>query len=337
MRLRTSHPSGPGYRRIKQGRGFRFVDADGLGITDEQERHRVRELVIPPAWREVWICPWPNGHVQAVGTDDAGRRQYLYHPQFRAQQEQAKHARVLEVAVALPAVRRRVVRDLGGRGLTRERVLALGVRLLDLGFFRVGDKQYTRTNDSYGLTTVRRDQVTCRSGEIGFDYPAKSGRQYCRELVDDESFTVVQALLRRQGGTDQLIEYWEGRRWHQVEGSDLNEHLHTLSGHCITTKDFRTWHATVLAAVALAVSAEAAKNSKAARKRAASRAVREVANYLGNTPAVCRASYINPRLFELFDEGVTIEAALPDLGARGQKGPLATQGPVEEAVLRLLT
>ncbi|TYR63192.1 DNA topoisomerase IB [Streptomyces parvus] len=337
MRLRTSHPSGPGYRRIKQGRGFRFVDADGRRITDEQERHRVRELVIPPAWREVWICPWPSGHLQAVGTDEAGRRQYLYHPQFRAQQERAKHERVLEAAVALPKVKRRVVRDLAGRGLTRQRVLALGVRLLDLGFFRVGDQQYTHTNDSYGLTTVRRDQVTCRGGEIGFDCPAKSGRQYCRELVDDESFTVVRALLRRQGGTDRLLEYWEGRRWHQVEGSDLNEHLQSLSGHPITTKDFRTWHATVLAAVALAVSAGAAKTSKAARRRAASRAVREVANYLGNTPAVCRASYINPRVFELFEEGVTVEAALPDLGARRGKGPLATQGPVEEAVLSLLS
>ncbi|MFF3030924.1 hypothetical protein ACFVS7_07925 [Streptomyces rubiginosohelvolus] len=154
-----------------------------------------------------------------------------------------------------------MVRDLGGRGLTRERVLALGARLVDLGFFRVGDKQYTRTNVSCGLTTVRRDQVTCRSGEIGFDYPAKSGRQYSRELVDEESDTVAQALLRRQGGTDRLIEYGEGRRWHQVEGSDLNEHLHTLSGRSITTKGFRTWHATVLAAVALAVSAEVAKDS----------------------------------------------------------------------------
>ncbi|MFH9118583.1 DNA topoisomerase IB [Streptomyces globisporus] len=337
MRLRTSHPSGPGYRRIKQGRGFSFVDVDGQPITDEQERRRLRELVIPPAWREVWVCPWPNGHVQAVGTDDAGRRQYLYHPQFRAQQEQAKHERVLEVAVALPEVRRRAMRDLGGRGLTRERVLALGVRLLDLGFFRVGNRQYTDTNDSYGLTTVRRDQVTCRGGEISFDYPAKSGRQYCRELVDDESFAVVRALLRRQGGSDRLMEYWEGRHWHPVEGNDLNAHLHNLSGHPITTKDFRTWHATVLAAVALAVSVQAAGTSKAARQRAASRAVREVANYLGNTPAVCRASYINPRLFELFDEGVTIADALPDLGVRGRRGPLATQGPVEEAVLRLLS
>jgi DNA topoisomerase-1 len=337
MRLRTSHPSGPGYRRLRHGRGFRFVDADGRRITDEGERRRLKELVIPPAWEDVWICPWPSGHVQAVGTDDAGRRQYLYHQQFRAQQEQAKHDRVLEVAVALPRVRRQVGRDLRGRGLTRERVLALAVRLLDLGFFRVGDEHYTEANDSYGLTTVRRDQVTCRGGKIGFDYPAKSGKQYCRELVDDESYAAVRALLRRRGGGVRLLEYWKGGAWNEVTGSDLNQHLHDLSGRAITTKDFRTWHATVLAAVALAVSRNAAETSKTARTRAASRAVREVADYLGNTPAVCRASYINPRLFELFDEGVTIEGALADLGLPDRKGPLATQGPVEQAVLKLLS
>ncbi|WAE64565.1 hypothetical protein OUQ49_01825 [Streptomyces cavourensis] len=142
-----------------------------------------------------------------------------------------------------------------------------------------------------------------RGGKISFDYPAKSRRRYCRGLVDEESFSVVRALLKRRGGTDRLIEYWEGRRWHQVEGSELNEHLHAVSGHPITTKDFRTWHATVLTAVALAVCVEASESSEAARKRPSSRGVREVANYLGNTPAVCRASYINPRLFELFDEG----------------------------------
>ncbi|PVD02131.1 hypothetical protein DBP19_00055 [Streptomyces sp. CS090A] len=164
----------------------------------------------------------------------------------------------------------------------------------------------------------------------------RQGAGVARGLVDEESFSVVRALLRRRGGTDRLIEYWEGRRWHQVEGGELNEHLHAVSGHPITTKDFRTWHATVLTAVALAVSVEASESSEAARKRPSSRAVREVANYLGNTPAVCRASYINPRLFELFDEGVTIEA-VPDLGAHGRSGPPATKGPVEEAVLRLLS
>ncbi|MEV4331714.1 DNA topoisomerase IB [Streptomyces sp. NPDC049597] len=337
MRLRTSRPAGPGLRRVRHGRGFRYLDAEGRTLVDGAERYRVRALAIPPAWTDVWICPWPNGHIQAVGTDAAGRRQYLYHQRFREQQEAAKHERVLEAAARLPRVRQRVSRDLRGGGLGRGRVLALGVRLLDLGFFRVGDEHYTETNDSYGLTTVLRDQVTCRGGEIGFDYPAKSGRRYCRELVDEESFTAVRALLRRGGGGDRLLAYWEDRMWHDVSGDELNRHLHRLAGRPLTSKDFRTWHATVLAAVALGVSAPAARTSQAARRRATSRAVREVADYLGNTPAVCRSSYINPRLFELYDEGVTIESALGDLGREDRPGVLATQGPVEAAVLRLLT
>ncbi|MEU0368867.1 DNA topoisomerase IB [Streptomyces sp. NPDC006283] len=337
MRFCTSDPSGPGYRRRRHGRGFRYAGTDGRPIRAGPELERIRALVIPPAWTEVWICPHPNGHIQAVGTDDAGRRQYLYHPRFREQQEAAKHGRVLEVGAALPRLRARVSRDLDARGLTRSRVLALGVRLLDLGFFRVGDGHYTRSNESYGLTTVLREQVTCRAGEVGFDYPAKSGRRYCREIVDDQAFAAVRCLLRRREEGERLFAYWQAPDWHEISGADLNECLRDLSGRDITSKDFRTWHATVLAAVALAVSAPVAETSQAARRRAASRAVNEVAQYLGNTPSVCRASYINPRLFELFEQGKTIAPILGELGADHRPGMLATQGPVEEAVIRLLS
>jgi DNA topoisomerase I len=182
MRLRTSDPSAAGLRRERRGRGFRYLDTSGAVIDDAAQVARIRSLVIPPAWREVWICPWSSGHIQAVGTDDAGRRQYLYHPRFRERQEQAKHEHVLEVAAGLPALRERVADSLDARGLGRERVLACAVRLLDLGFFRIGSDVYAQRNGSFGLTTMLREHVTCRSGEIVFEYPAKSGKQQFRAL-----------------------------------------------------------------------------------------------------------------------------------------------------------
>ncbi|MDQ1050518.1 DNA topoisomerase-1 [Streptomyces sp. V4I2] len=284
----------------------------------------------------MWICPWPNGHLQAVGTDAAGRRQYLYHERFRAQQDQAKHEHVREVARALPQLRERVAADLGGRGLSRERVTACAVRLLDLGFFRIGSDRHTRYSETYGLTTMLREHVTCRRDEITFSYPAKGGTDIVRALVDDQALAVVRAPLRRPRGGDRLLVYWERGAWRELHGGDLNEALRRLAGTDITAKDFRTWHATVLAAVALSVTAEAARATPAARRRQTSRAVREVSHYLGNTPAVCRASYIDPRVFELFEEGRTIAPVLTRLGEHRNFGRPATQGAVEAAVLDLL-
>jgi DNA topoisomerase IB len=336
VRLRTSSCDGPGYTRVRSGRGFRYLDARGERLTDADALARIRALVIPPAWREVWICPWPNGHLQAVGTDDAGRRQYLYHEEFRARQDEAKHAHVREVARALPDLRARVRADLDDRGLTRPRVTACAVRLLDLGFFRIGSDSHTRENHTYGLTTMLREHVTCGRGEIAFNFPAKSGVRMVRALVDEDAEKVVRALLRRPRGGDRLLAYYEGRAWHELHGSDLNEALRRLSGTDITAKDFRTWHATVLAAVAVSVTAEAGRDSKAARKRQTTRAVKEVSRYLGNTPAVCRSSYIDPRVFEAFEQGHTIAPALSRLGEHGDFGRPATQGAVEAAVLELL-
>ncbi|UNO43814.1 DNA topoisomerase IB [Streptomyces sp. MST-110588] len=320
---------------MRHGRGFRYLDADGRPLTGAQ-RQRAIDLVIPPAWEDVWICPWDNGHIQAVGTDAAGRRQYLYHQDFRAEQERAKHEHVLRAAACLPEVRVRTAGLLEQRGLTRDRVLACGVRLLDLGFFRVGGESYARDNGTYGLATMLRDHARCRGGEIGFTYEGKGGKEQCRALVDPAAYAVVRALLRRRDDGPRLFAYWERGAWHEVRSADLNETLRELAGLDITAKDFRTWHATVLAAVGLAVSAPAAE-APTARKRAVSRVVREVSGYLGNTPAVCRASYINPRLFELFEAGRTIAPDLEHLGEGGRFGLPATQGPVEEAVRRLLT
>ncbi|MGW6274792.1 DNA topoisomerase IB [Streptomyces sp. NPDC055060] len=335
-RLRTSDVDGPGIRRVRSGRGFRYTDASGRPVTDPAEKERLRGLVIPPAWRDVWICPWPNGHLQAVGTDDAGRRQYLYHPHFRERQESAKHEHVLEVGAVLPQVRAHIAEDLEGRGLSRERVLACAGRMLDLGFFRIGNETYRRDNGTYGLTTLLKEHVSVRRGEVCVTYPAKYSKTQARALIDPPACKVLRALLRRGEPDSRLFAYWQGRAWHELHAAELNDYLRARAGTDITAKDFRVWHATVLAAVALAVSAPVADESKAARKRAVTRAVREVSGYLGNTPAVCRASYINPRVVELFEEGHTIADTLERLGDGAPFGHPATQGPVEEAVLRLL-
>ncbi|MEU6852352.1 DNA topoisomerase IB [Actinacidiphila alni] len=335
MRLRTSDRHRPGWRRVRHGRGFRYLDQDGRPL-DAERKQRVKDLVIPPAWTDVWICPWPNGHLQAVGTDAAGRRQYLYHPDFRARQEQAKHAHVREVAAALPRLRERTEAGLREHGLTRGRVLSCAVRLLDLGFFRVGSAGYSLDNGTYGLTTMLREHTECRRGEVRFSYPAKGAKHMVRAVADEQTCATVRALLRRAGDGEELFAYWEGRAWHTVDSAALNACLRDFSGADITAKDFRTWHATVLAAVALAVSWPVACRSRTGRRKAVARAVQEVSHYLGNTPAVCRASYIDPRVIELFEEGHTVAADLDRLGEGTDFGRPATQGAVERAVLALL-
>ncbi|MCB5167376.1 DNA topoisomerase IB [Streptomyces bambusae] len=335
MRLRTSDPHAPGWRRVRHGRGFRYLDADGRPLAPA-DRDRVRALVIPPAWQDVWVCPWPNGHIQAVGTDAAGRRQYLYHPHFREQQDAAKHEHVQRVARSLPRLREQVAQDLTGRGLTRLRVLACLTRLLDLGFLRIGGERYARDNGSFGLTTLRREHVTCRNGEIRLHFPAKSGKEVERSLVDEQAHAVVRALLRRRDDGERLFAYWEHGAWHEVHAEDLNAYLRERAGRDVTAKDFRTWYATVLAAVALAVSEGTADAPRARRSKVVARAVREVSEYLGNTPAVCRASYIHPRIIELYEDGETVSAALGELGENGTFGEPATHGRVERAVLQLL-
>jgi len=324
----------PGIRRVRRGRGFGYRDAGGEPIDDADTLDRIRSLAVPPAWREVWICADPCGHIQATGTDAAGRRQYLYHPVWRQRRDLAKFDRVLDVAARLPALREVVQSDLAGNGLTRRRVLAAAVRLLDLGFFRVGGEQYAESNGSYGLATLRREHVSVHSGVLTFDYPAKGGKQRIQHVADEPVVRVVRALLRRRGGGEELLAYRLQHRWVDVRSDDINAHLRELLGIEVSAKDFRTWNATVLAAVALAVSRHA--RSESARQRAVSRAMREVADYLGNTPAVCRSSYVDPRVVDRYRQGRTIAGDLDRLGANVEFGSLATQGAVEQAVLALL-
>ncbi|MFG3103675.1 DNA topoisomerase IB [Streptomyces sp. NPDC048182] len=335
MRLHHSRPTDPGYLRRHHGRGHRYLTPAGRPLRDEDQLKRITALVIPPAWRDVWICTRANGHLQAVGTDAAGRRQYLYHPQFRAEQEAAKHEHVLDVAEALPALREAVEGHLGDRGLSRRRVLATAVRMLDLGFFRIGSERYTELNNSYGLTTLTRAHTQCRAGEVTLTYTGKHGKDQVQAVVDPLACRTLTALNRRRGGGDRLLAYWARPDWHDVNGDDVNAYLKEIAGLEVTAKDFRTWHATVMAAIALAVS-QGTAHSETARRRAVAHAAREVSHYLGNTPAVCRASYINPRVVELYEEGVTVAAALPKLGGEGTWGVPATHGPAERAVLRML-
>jgi DNA topoisomerase I len=334
-RLRRADCSTPGIMRRGRGRGFEYLDASGTRIEDAEVLERVRELVIPPAWADVWICPHPFGHIQAVGTDAAGRRQYLYHPRWRARRDQEKFDEMLRFARILPRLRRTAAAHLGLPDLRRERVLACALRLLDRGFFRVGSEGYAEQNKTYGLATMQKRHVTLGpEGLLTFDYAAKGGKRRVQSVVDPQVYDVVTRLLRRRGGGSDLLAYKNGRRWVDVRSDDINEYIKEITGDGFSAKDFRTWHATVLAAVALAVSGGAAA-SPTARKRAIARAVKEVAHYLGNTPAVCRASYIDPRVFDRYNDGVTIGGALERLGDVDLGEP-STQGPVEAAVLDLL-
>ena len=335
-RLRRSDCSGPGITRRGRGKGFEYISHEGRKIKDAEVLARIAELRIPPAWEDVWICPHAYGHLQATGVDDAGRKQYLYHERWREHRDREKFDEMIEFAQALPRMRERVASDLATKGMARERVLACAVRLLDRGFFRVGGEDYAVENETYGLATMRKEHVTLeRSGAITFDYPAKSGQRRIQSLVDPDVFEVVKQLKRRRGGGDELLAYKEGARWRDVKSPDINEYVKEVTGGDFSAKDFRTWNATVLAAVALAVSAQA-NNTKTGSKRAITRAVKEVAHYLGNTPAVCRSSYIDPRVFDRFQGGVTIDGVLPEFVEGVDSDNANLQGAVEEAVADLI-
>ncbi len=333
--LRRSDPDGPGIRRRRRGRGFSYLGPDAAPVKDPATLARIKALVIPPAWQHVWICADPLGHIQAIGTDVAGRRQYRYHDLWRQQRDHDKHDRVRQFGAALPAIRVTVGEHLQARGLTRERVLAAAIRLIDLGFFRSGGAEYAEQNGTYGLATIRKEHVTLTKDQLVFEYIAKGAKAREQAVAEDLVCAAVRSMRRRTGGGDQLLVYRSGPCWHDVTAADINDYLREISGGDYTAKDFRTWHATVLAAVGLAVS-EAAAETDSGCKRAIARVVQEVADYLGNTPAVARASYIDPRVIDLYQQGRTIAAALGELGRGTHFGDLATRGRAEKAVLNLL-
>ena len=335
-RLRRADLNGPGISRRGRGAGWEYFDEDGEKIGDLETLERIRELAIPPAWKDVWICPYPNGHIQAVGTDAAGRKQYRYHEAWRERRDTIKFERMADFARALPDVREATATHLRKRGFPRERVLACAVRLLDRGFFRIGGEEYAEENESYGLATIRKSHVTLNgNGVIAFDYPAKSGKRQVRSVVDPPVYRVVESLKKRRAGGPELLAYERDGVWFDVKSDDINAYIKETTGGDFTAKDFRTWTGTVLAAVGLAVSGPVA-TSQTGRKRAMTRAIKEVAHYLGNTPAVARASYIDPRVFDRYASGVTIGGALEALGDVAELGEPAFQGAIEAAVLDLL-
>ena len=328
--LKRVRCTGPGISRRRQGRGFTYVHPNGQRVHDDETLVRIRSLAIPPAWQDVWICPDERGHLQAVGTDGAGRKQYLYHDAWRARRDRQKFDRVLRLARRLPSMRKVCDRDIASRGLSRERALAGAIRLLDLGFFLIGSEAYTEENGSFGLATLRRSHVRVSGNEVRFDFAAKGGHRRIQAIQDPALARLTGSLLRRKGGGPELLAFRDGKTWRDVRSEDINAYLKDLAEEEISAKDFRTWHATVLMAALLA-SQEEGLTSVTSRKRVVSTVVKEVAEALGNTPAVCRASYIDPRVIERFLNGETI-----DLPRGRDLTDDRTRAAVESAVLDLL-
>jgi DNA topoisomerase IB len=308
------------------------VYADDAGTrlpADEVER--IKSLAIPPAWVDVWICPLANGHIQAVGTDAAGRKQYLYHPDWRTRRDQAKFDRVTRIAKELAKTRASVAEHLALEGMPLQRAAATAVRLLDLGYFRIGSDTYTDDNGSFGLTTLERRHVTRQGEKLVFSFVGKSGVEHTIEIDDALSIASVETMRRRKSKEQRLLAYKELRTWAALDAARVNDYLREFTGGDMTAKDFRTWHATVLAAAALAESEEPG-DTKASRKRAIRQAMVEVSEYLGNTPAIAKASYVDPRVVDLYEGGTTISAAT----RKRHKTPELRQAALERAVLKML-
>ncbi len=335
-RLKRVDCSSPGIHRRKSGKGFTYLDQNGNKIVDETVLTRIRTLAIPPAWSDVWICVHPMGHIQAVGLDARGRKQYRYHDVWRLKRDVEKFDHMLDFAKALPEIRETSSLHLAQVGLHRERVLACAVRLLDLGFFRIGTEGYAEENQTYGLATIRKSHVKIVGDVITFDYIAKSGKRRIQSVADPDVLDVVRELKARRGGGPELLAWRNGSSWVDVKSADVNAYIKEATGGDFSAKDFRTWSATVLAAVALAVSSGVAR-SESGRKRAIARAMKEVATYLGNTPAVCRSSYVDPRVVDYYTGGATVIDALVSLDEGTGLGGLHTHGAIEQAVLALLS
>jgi DNA topoisomerase I len=333
--LRRSDPSAPGYTRVHRAHGFVYLDSSGSPIDDPQTLARIHALVIPPAWRDVWICPDPLGHLQATGVDAAGRRQYLYHEFWREQQDHVKFEHMEHFARALPEMRESLLATMGhGRELDRRRVLACAIHLLDVGMFRVGSDVYEKEDGHLGLSTIAKSNVSIKADGILFDYVAKEGVRQVHLVQDPPCVEVVSALKRRRGGGAHLLAFRELGAWHQVHAHLINERLKALIGDSFSAKNFRTWNGTLLAAVSVATKGGEARSERA-RQRVIAQAARDVAEVLGNRPAVARSSYIDPRVFDRYLSGWTLASELQMIERRGLDEE-RRRAEIERAVLELL-
>lgn len=316
----------PGITRIRSGGGFRYRLPEGGFLRDPQVVSRIRALAIPPAWTQVWICPREDGHLQATGRDARGRKQYRYHPRFRAEREGTKYGRLLLFGTALPRLRARVEEDLARRGLPREKVLALIVRLLERTLIRVGNREYTKHNRSFGLTTMRDRHVDIDGATVRFEFRGKSGKWQSVRIMDRRLASLVRRCQEMPG--QELFQYEEDGKRQSITSSDVNAYLKEVMGEEFTAKDFRTWSGTVLAALALR--SLRPYDAGPGSKRRLARAIEDVAKRLGNTPAICRKCYVHPAVVEAWMDGVTIPAI------RRKTDPLALYRSAETAVLALL-
>jgi DNA topoisomerase-1 len=287
-----------GLRRLAHGKGFSYVDEDGRTVKDEATLARIKALVIPPAWTSVWICPDPNGHIQAVGRDQKGRKQYRYHPDWRADRDARKYDRMAAFGRALPKLRKRLAVDLARRGLPREKVLAAVVSLLELTLIRVGNDEYAKTNKSFGLTTMQKRHLKLAGGGAVFEFKGKSGKMHKTGFRDRRLARIVAACQELRG--QRLFQYLDedGQR-RAIESSDVNDYIRAACGEDFSAKDFRTWYGSLAALEALSTSPK--PETKTEAKRTLNTCVKAVAGLLGNTPAVCRAAYIHPKVLEAFE------------------------------------
>ncbi|HEX7021556.1 MAG TPA: hypothetical protein VF171_01785 [Trueperaceae bacterium] len=311
-RLRYVSDEEAGYRRRRRGRGFSYHDETGEVITDPNVRARIENLAIPPAWTDVWICRSGNGHIQATGRDEAGRKQYIYHPKWREVRDHAKFGHLIAFGEALPGLRRRVRRDLQKGDLDLRQVTAAVIKLMDATLIRVGNRSYAKTNHSYGLTTLRDKHVHIEGERIELSFTGKAGLEHDISLRNEQLARIVQQCEDIPGY--ELFQYvGEDGEKHVLDSSDVNLYLAEVSGNGVTAKDFRTWGGTVLAAEHLSDAGQPARQADA--KRMLAQAVREVASALGNTPAVCRQSYIHPTILEDYQQGAFGEAYRRSLAA----------------------
>jgi DNA topoisomerase-1 len=303
-RLKRSNTRGPGYGRRKTRSGFRYIDENGQPIHDEDTIERIAALVIPPAWTDVWISPHPNGHIQAVGTDLAGRRQYLYHEVWRQKQDERKFDRALDLALALPSARRKVTADLRGPTGSRDRALATGFRLLDSARLRVGSERFALEHGSHGLTTLLCQHATVSGNTVSLDFPGKSGQAWSSDTTDEDLAKVIRSLKTR-GPEARLLAWKNGSEWRGLSAQDMNDYVRLRTNGDFTAKDFRTLHGSIIAARALRDFGLVKSDRQQAKVISA--AVAETADALGNTPAIARSSYIDPRVIDRYRAGEVLD------------------------------